>query len=58
MGGVTYSAEKLASELPEMKLQTYGRLPGGGVSYLVLRNGQTVMDAKTNEPLILEVSGR
>lgn len=58
VGGVTYSAEKLASELPKMKLQTYGRLPGGGVSYLVLRNGQTVMDAKTNEPLILEVSGR
>ena len=58
VGGVTYSAEKLARELPKMKLQTYGRLPGGGVSYLVLRNGQTVMDAKTNEPLILEVSGR
>lgn len=58
VGGVAYSAEKLASELPKMKLQTYGRLPDGGVSYLVLRNGQTVMNAKTNEPLILEVSGR
>lgn len=58
VGGVSYSAEKLASELPKMKLQTYGRLPDGGVSYLVLRNGQTVMNAKTNEPLILEVSGR
>lgn len=58
VGGIAYSAEKLASELPKMKLQTYGRLPDGGVSYLVLRNGQTVMNAKTNEPLILEVSGR
>ena len=58
VGSVTYSAEKLASELPGMQLQTYGRLPNGGVSYLVLRNGQTVMNAKTNEPLILEVSGR
>lgn len=58
VGGVAYSAEKLASELPGMQLQTYGRLPNGGVSYLVLRNGQTVMNAKTNEPLILEVSGR
>lgn len=58
VGSVAYSAEKLASELPKLKLQTYGRLPDGGVSYIVLRNGTKVIDAKTNEPLILEVSGR
>lgn len=58
VGSVAYSAEKLASELPKLKLQTYSRLPDGGVSYIVLRNGTKVIDAKTNEPLILEVSGR
>lgn len=58
VGGVRYSSEQLAAELPKLKLQTYSRLPGGGVGYLVFRNGSTVMDAKTNEPLILEIGAQ
>lgn len=58
VGGVAYSAEQLARELPKLKLQTYARLPGGGVSYVVLRNGSIVMNAKTNQALVLEVFGK
>ncbi len=55
VGSSAYTSEQFAKELPHMKLQTYARLPSGGVSYLVLRNGATVMDAKTNQPFILSV---
>ena len=58
VGNAAYTAEQLADELPQLKLQTYSRLPDGGVSYLILRNGQTVMNARTNEPVLLEIFGQ
>lgn len=55
VGTAAYSAEQFANDLPVLKLQTYERLPHGGVAYLVLRNGQPVMNARTGEPFILEI---
>lgn len=55
VGASAYSADQFAKELPSLKLQTYERLPHGGVAYLVLRNGQPVMNARTGEPFILEI---
>lgn len=55
VGAASYSAQQFAHELPSLKLQTYERLPGGGVGYLVLRSGLPVMNAKTGEPFILEI---
>ncbi len=55
VGTSAYSASQFAQELPSLKLQTYERLPGGGVAYLVLRNGLPVMNARSGEPFILEI---